>query len=527
MCDWRRRFFLRGDGVAFNPQTDNINNILFGSSAGHVLNTVTTSTGSGGASNTPGYYRINYAAVIAWLKSGPQVLPTNLRAGRILYYGSMPSDLTTGATGDANDKMFLRQYIHYVLGVGQFDSSNAPIQSWTYNAPEMMAGVESRNPFGTLSLNSGSPNTAPSQYKPTGSNTVNNVKPYMNYSDNINRPRQHFWFGPQTMVSFIERRDGNGSRAWWAGTVHETQCWQLKVAVNSCLDDIQYNHPNDCVGEAFFANRSNFMVPMAPMGQDWFTLKNVLFFRQDTVAALKANSASTIEHRPYTATFATNTAKVPNGYNGTDANSGMAIAFNLLSSSTQLNSTDYSTKGRKGAAKIVIFETDGVPNVTNNWSITGTGVDTRYQNSGTAVLWTGDSTLDSDAQAAVAVAQKIAAPVSTSGVSGYSTPTTPARVYSIAFGDLFNGYPNTSSMSSDGTDALRFLLRVQQVGNTSGAGDPPAVGLPPEQVITGPYQRPNPALPVDPTSNPAGRLEKLQIALQRIMQSGVQVTLIE
>ena len=62
---------------------DNINAILFSGVAGHTLNTVVTSVTSGySANNCPGYFRLNYPAIIAWLKAGPQTLPTNLRSGR-------------------------------------------------------------------------------------------------------------------------------------------------------------------------------------------------------------------------------------------------------------------------------------------------------------------------------------------------------------------------------------------------------------------------------------------------------------
>src|SRR5262249_15799099 len=37
-----------------------------------------------------GGYSINYNAVIQWIKSGPQVFPANLRAGRVLYYTAIP-----------------------------------------------------------------------------------------------------------------------------------------------------------------------------------------------------------------------------------------------------------------------------------------------------------------------------------------------------------------------------------------------------------------------------------------------------
>jgi hypothetical protein len=517
ICDWRRRFFLYGNGTPFDPQSQNVNAILLENSAGHVLNAVSASAGSAG------YYRINYAAVMAWLKSGPQTLPTNLRAGRILYYSTMPDDLTNSAPGNADDKMFWRHYIHYCLGVDQFMSS-APIQNWSYAPNQMLAGIESNFPFGSLSQSGTSNARLGGETKP---------RPYMAYTDNVNRPRAHFWFGPLSMVNFLERKGED--RPWWAGTVRETQCWQLKAAMNSALDDIRNNHPNDLVGEAFYATRgssTHFTKPMCPMGQDWFSLKNVLFFRNDTVAALKANPGDPIEHRPYSSTFAgttgsSTTEKIPNGQGSTDPITGLAVAFNLLSHSTTLSAADYGTRARKGAAKIVIFETDGIPNTDRSWSITGSGENTRYINSGSIQRWNGDSSLNQYARAAVAVVSRITAPVSTGGTSGYSTPNTPARVYAIAFGDLFDGYPDMSQISGTGQDALQFLLRVQQVGNTSPPGNPPTVGLPPEQVITGPYQRPDPTMPEDPVSNPPGRIEKLRSALERIMQSGVQVTLLE
>jgi hypothetical protein len=509
---------------------DNINTILFRNANGHVLNAITTNA-SAGVSNTPGYYRINYAAVIAWLKSGPQVLPTNLRAGRILYYSTMPDDLFTTSAGNSLDRTFWREYVHYILGVGSFNSSTAPLSSsWattTGDATQTLAGVEDDFPFDADATRS---RTAPTAFDPNGTSAPPvNPKPYMAYTDEVNRPRAHFWFGPHSMVNFLELKGEN--RPWWAGTVREAQCWQLKAAVNSALDDIRNNHPNDYVGIAMFANRDEFAVPAASMSQDWFTLKNVLFFKKAHVAAVKANPNSTVEDRPYTSSFANNaTNYIPNGSGSTDPISGMAIGFNLLSSSTSLLAADYGTRGRRGAAKIVIFETDGIPNTSRAWSITGGGVDTRYVASGSIDYWTGDAALtNTHAQAAVKVAQRVAAQQTTSGTSGFSTPSTPARVYAIGFGYIFNGYNGTNfaSLNTVAQDSLRFLLRVQQQGNTSGPGNPPTASIPLEQVITGAYQRPDPTLPEHPITNPPGRIEKMRLGLERIMQSGVQVTLVE
>src|SRR5438552_10697986 len=97
----------------------------------------------------------------------------------------------------------------------------------------------------------------------------------------------NFWFGPQSMLYFLKL--SSEDRPWWSGTTHESQCWQLKAAVNSVLDDIRRNHPNDYCGIAGFATRDQFNTPLAPMGQDWYTLKNVLFFRKDAVADMRAN----------------------------------------------------------------------------------------------------------------------------------------------------------------------------------------------------------------------------------------------
>lgn len=558
MCDWRRRFFLRGDGSHFNPNTDNINRILFRNSTGHVMNDVVSSVTSGfTASNCPGYYRINYSAIMAWLKTGAKVLPTNLRAGRILYYSSMPTDLT-GSGQNTLDQRWWREYIHYILGVNTWDPTNLPLSQepgnasrswaryydsggswWVYDPTKMLAGVESRNAInGPVSVDSNMTTT----FTPANPNTtgeVPNPRPYMNYSDNINRPRLHFWFGPLTTLYFMEWKEEK--HPWWAGTVREAQCWQLKASINSVLDDIRINHPNDFVGMAFFAVRSHFNTPLAPMSQDWYTLKNVLFFRKDTVASMKANlgqdgvSSSTLEHRPYNQHFLSQqsngtvnalngieTTQIPNSSGSTDPAAGLAVAFNLLSSSTQLDAANYGTRGRRGAAKIVIFETDGQPNTSPSWQLTGTGPSTRYVTGGT--LPTSSRTLpslsggdQSAGQRAITVVEAITAgqPASASTTWGHSTGNTPARVYGIGFGDLLEGYTgsNYSSLSSNNAKgALELLMRVQQAGNTSPPGDSPDTTLPFDHVITGPY---------------ANRISKMRVTLERIMQSGVQVTLIE
>ena len=80
-------------------------------------------------------------------------------------------------------------------------------------------------------------------------------------------------------------------------------------------------------------------------------------------------------------------------------------------------------------------------------------------------------------------------------------PNAPARVYAIGFGDIFS--------TANATTAKTFLLNIQKAGGTSDAS---ATSIPTEQIITGTYTT---------------RIDNLKTALERILQSGVQVTLVE
>jgi hypothetical protein len=111
--------------------------------------------------------------------------------------------------------------------------------------------------------------------------------------------------------------------------------------------------------------------------------------------------------------------------------------------------------------------------------------------------------------AAYAVVQQIVKPMATtnaSGVdSGLSLPNAPARVYAVAFGDLFDPANNSTFRDT----ALQFLANVAAYGGTGATG---ATTIPDDQIITGTYQQ---------------RIDRLRNCMQRIFKSGVSVTLIE
>jgi hypothetical protein len=459
--------------VAWNPQTDNINGTLLNTtSGGQTLSTTNTN------------FRVNYPAVLAWIKSGAQVLPPNLRAGRILYYTQIPSDCTTPTT---LDQTFWREYIDYVLGVTR--------NRLAYNPAYGMAGTEP-TAWGTFGI------TATTAFTPNGATNAN-PKPYMCYKDTPNMPRMHFWFGPASMLMFLNPRGtytNSHDYNFNAGTVHEAQDWQLKSAMQSCLDDIRKNHPNDQAGLAFFAY-SNFRSPMHDMSQDWDYLKAALFFPKSILSDVVAGNAH--ELRPYDSNFnATLVGSLPNANGGTDPNNGLAIAYNMLGNSSTSISNGTGSGGRRGAAKIVIFETDGVPNSYQTWTYTAAGADSRYDwIDGGQGLGNGNSTCMQDAYDIVT---QIAAST-TAASPGYSLPNIPARVYPFAFGDMFT--PQCTSTFKP--TALTFLQTIAYNGNTNTST---STALPTTQVITGDYTT---------------RITNLRTGLETVLQNGVQVALIE
>ena len=513
--DWRRRFFRKSDGTEFNPAVDDIDNILFTNGTGSMLRN------SG--------YQVKYDAILAWLRTGPQTLPPNLRSGRILYYSSI-------SRGNTQDQRFWEAYIDHVLGItnpADNLAGNEP-RGWPEGAtPKTNWNIDG---FTTgITDSDGNALPSPSVGNPPATADGKDPRPYSNYTTNPTRPRLHLWFGPLSMIDFLASRSPR--RLWWSGTTHEAQCWQLKAAVNSALDDIRINHPNDYCGLAYFNTR--LTTPRVGTGQDWTNMKNALFYPYDLLGAIKGGDTTT-EYWAHTNGNANNSSlpggHVPNSDGGTDPHSGMAMGFNLLMS------------GRKGAAKIVVFETDGAPNNTSGWSLSGSGTNTRYSRSGSTDEYPKTGLYDSlganglnaeiprtgisnNSQTSVkmtlGVVQQIAAPYNDGAVSGLSLPNTPARVYGIGFGDLFEGYDGTNDWetrsapttidgetyppsSGGGATGVFFLRRAAQIGNTvSPVGDQP---LPQDFIITGRYQQ---------------RINRMRTTLERIMQSGVQVTLIE
>lgn len=604
--DWRQRFFFKvNNSTGTLGWLDHTNILMDGSGTPadnsstapgtpvmKVPNSTTTTVTENGVSVTY-KFRINYAAILHWLRNqAPQPFPTVLRGGRIKYYDAIPDPSDTGLNNrwwttfpltNINER-FWKDYIDFVLGfqgtaAGTYTRRNVDPNGTSLSSVPLSALIGNGDYFrwGTVSIpqkpdnipvKTGTVNksggyaagattltvsfsSAPAAgsyirfngnsglYKLTGSPTTTSitldagltgavangdtVKVYttfpksLNYDGNPFRPRHQFWFGPMTFVDYLGNY--NTTRFWWPGNVHEAQCWACKVGIQTAISDIQKNHPNDFIGMAYFSspsyaanNNGQHNHARVPLGRNYQQLRDSLWFPPSTV------TGGVTEITPYDDDF----IQVPRAKGGTAPGMGLMIAYNLLSSSTT-NLRFYSQPqpqkrgaagglGRKGAQRVIIFETDGAPNTGATASMGGSGKDAYYKvrlsnpakyTDGANVEWpSAPSYSDTDVYNVV---KQICA-LDSASPPGYSTTRKPALVYSIGYGTLFD--PANSSATQ--TNALTFLQTVAYHGKT--AGNTSASSFPDARRIYGTNQQ---------------RIDRIQNAFTEIMQNGVQVSLIE
>ncbi|MFO0864918.1 MAG: Tad domain-containing protein [Gemmataceae bacterium] len=533
----------------------------------------------------------NYAAIFHWLKNqSPTHFPSQIRAGRIKYYDAIPdpSDTTlndrfwkTQTLSDLNER-FWRDYVNFVLGISVTGTSggwctysttkssvplsaligNGDYYSWGTIAVTQKPDVTSTSTAtvtaqanaayasgysGTVTLKSVSATIKAGDYVYFGTNTTRyrvvtvpsatqitldrslaaavssgtSVKVvrqvYMSYTDNPYRPRHQFWFGPMTWVDWLGNY--NTQNFMWPGNVHEAQAWACKVGIQTAIDDIQNNHPNDFIGMTFFSSPSyngtdggHHNRAIVPLGRNYQQLKDSLWFPPSTV------TGTATEITPYDKDF----DQVPRANGGTAPGMGFMIAFNQLSSSLnnlRLYATPTTTYrgnagglGRRGAQRILVFETDGAPNTSATSTFVSSGTDSYYKvrikdpsslSSSSNVEWPSAPTYSSTD--VYNVVKQICA-LDTASPPGHSTTRKPVNVYPIGYGSLFDP-ANTSTAQ---TNALNFMQSVGYYGNT--AADTSGANFPDWARIYGTNDQ---------------RVTRMQAAFTKIMQNGVQVTLIE
>jgi hypothetical protein len=340
----------------------------------------------------------------------------------------------------------------------------------------------------------------------------------MYYKDNPLRPRMHFWFGPLSFVDFIGNYNmwyevtPNCSRyCWWPGTCHEAPLYACKLGIRAALTDINNNHPNDLVSLAMFS------VPMASYGDggrfnrvrvglsnNYSDMSDSLWYPPATVTG----TASTVT--PYDS----DNLEIPRAMGGTCYSMGLMLAYNQFSGNNSLltynpgaTSGDAGGNGRKGAQKIIIFETDGAPNTTASATLTNGGpynsyYQVRYNSSNPSSsdfpksingYNDNDSTVTSQIYS---LCTQICAS-DTASPPGYSSSTKKALVHCIGFGPQFSGSSAAANIAT--------LNEMQTLGNVTD-------GMPSYKIIYG-----------DQSAVTSG----LQQAFTQILQTGVQVSLIQ
>ena len=219
--DWRKLYFELTSGAPLNDNTQLWDN-------------------TGAWQNPQGNYIINYKAILNWIKNvGPNPFPSQLRAGNILYYSSIPADVPAtaydptqpnsninGADGGTTDQRFWKEYIDWVIGVWQDPNGNVQnVGSSTCSiGPDFTAG------------NGKAIQISGPDYKYKSSYAA-----FINPTDNPQRPRHRLWFGPMTMIQFMS------DTGLFPGTTHDVSMVCAKLGIAGALQDIQNNHPNDLV----------------------------------------------------------------------------------------------------------------------------------------------------------------------------------------------------------------------------------------------------------------------------------------
>jgi Flp pilus assembly protein TadG len=476
--DWRKRYFTYWGSST--PQDDNTN---MWDGQGNFL-----TPGSGN-------YAINYNAILDFIINvGPSVFPSRLQSGGIVYYTSIPTsiDTSTFPPTDLNQR-FWKEYIDYVLGLMQTSSSSYTI---ICNGNTGLTGYGMDINWGTSQVNAASGGA------------------YINYTDNPQRPLLGFWFGPMTMIDFL----GNYNLwysvnpecshfCWWPGTCHEAPLVDCKLGISAALSDMLNNHPNDYVSMIMFAvprvsatdgGDARFNRVRVGLGQNFTALQNSLWYPP----AVVNGTVTTVT--PYDS----DNIEVPRAVGGTCYAYALMLAYNQFSSNTSLQTFnpsyptgDAGGNGRQGAQKIIIFETDGAPNWSGTATLVSGGACKSYYkvryNSSSATgsdYPTGVTQYSNDNDPAVtaqiySICTQLAASTS---AGGYGTPNHPVLIHCIAFGPA-------------GPTALSTLNQMQTIGNVND-------GMPAYKQING---------------NSATIVSNLQTAIGKILQDGVQVSLIQ
>jgi Flp pilus assembly protein TadG len=484
-CDWRVRFFGTNDDTK-----------LFNSSGSLALPSAST-------------YTINYNEILRWITQTPNPFPSQLRAGRVKYYSAIPTSITgIWPSYGSTDQRFWKEFIDYALGFRQTSAT-------AYQDVSAMAGYGSDFTWGTKST------SAPPS-----------ATQYMSYTDNPLRPKLRNWFGPINMVDFLHNYNifcnVGGAFMLQPGDSYEAPLYSGKEAYLAAVDTMELNHPNDWFTQVCFSHpRSSssssgrFNCVRSPMGTNYAYAKAALTFPFGTINA--DGSCNNTEITPYTADPATSSVPsadfmdTPRGDGDTCFDMALMLAYNQFAvtpaSDTALRTFASSSPitfptgmaggfGRKGAQKVIIFETDGLPNTSATATLQTNGSYKYYKirydmNNPSGSEFPSVTFSTNNNSSVVSQVNSLVQQLATD----YTTQRNPFRLYAIGFGPVFSG--------TDASSALSTLQGMQYYAGTQSSASTP---LPSNQIITG----------TDATMS-----ANMVAAFTSILNNGVQIALIK
>ncbi len=500
-CDWRVRFFGTDDNTKLF--------ITSGSNLGS-LNVPSSST-----------YTINYNEILRWLTQTTDPFPSQLRSGRVKYYGSIPTAITgTWPSYGSTDQRFWVEFIDYVLGFKQTSAGN-------YTDVSNMVGYGGDFNWGTTAINS---EPAAGTY-------------YMNYKDNPQRPNLRYWFSPIMLADFLNNYNTNnvmGTNYFFMqpGNSYEAPLYVCKQAFVAAINTMQTNHPNDWMtvvpyswprtGSSGVASgagtNGRFNCVSCPLGTNYAYATSAILFPFSTINA--DGSCNSTECTPYDADPANgqipsaNFMDTPRGDGDTCFAMALMLAYNQFAVTPTTDTTlrtfvssspiTFPTAmaggmGRRGAQKVVIFETDGLANCTATASlVTASSGYTYYKirydmNNPTGSEYPTIDPLNINDSTVLNQVYSLVTQMQTT----YTTTRNPFRLYAIGFGPVF---------ASGAPDAAGALSTLQTMQYYAGTQSDKTTALASNQIITG---------------TDSQMLTNMTSAYTSILQNGVQIALIK
>ena len=375
-----------------------------------------------------------------------------------------------------------------------------------------------------------------------------NPLPYMDYKDNPARPNLRYWFSPILLIDFLHNYNTNDVMSeqqavspisfMQPGNSYEAPLYTCKQAFVAAVNTMQTNHPNDFmtvvpyswprVGSSGTASgtgtNGRFNCVSCPLGTNYNYAISSLLFPFSTINA--DGSCNNTEITPYDADAATgsipsaNFVDIPRADGDTCFAMGLMLTFNQFAVTPTTDTTlrtfvssspiTFPTGmagglGRKGAQKVVIFETDGEANCGATASLVTASSGYQYykirydMNNPTGSEYPTINPQNINDSTVLAQVYSLITQMQTT----YSTTRNPFRLYAIGFGPVFN---------SGGPDAANALSTLQNMQFYAGTQSSASTALPSNQIITG---------------TDSQMLTNMTSAYTAILQNGVQIALIK